>query len=361
MIRVCPRCARAFEEKVNCCPDDGADTALSEDPRVGQRFGAYRLMGALGRGSMGSVYRAEHEVIGKPVAVKILHPRLMDHPEVRQRFMVEARAASLLRHPGVVDVTDFGTSPDGCPFMVMELLRGTGLNEEVERQGALPALRALPIISQLCRAVHACHRAGVVHRDLKPENIVLLKEAPEASPHSAGASVEPQRDQVKILDFGLASVRAHTARLDRELERRRTVSGSPCFMSPEQALGRTGDSRSDIYSLGVILFEMLTGEVPFMGETPQEVMRCHVSHPVPSMRRMRPDLSIPPEAEHVMHTAMAKRPADRYQSAAALLTAIEACFEDVLQASAEADGALPPRQATAALGSVRDGLFLLRR
>ena len=203
-----------------------------------------------------------------------------------------------------VDVSDFGWTGDDCPYIVMELLEGVTLDAELERAGALSPLAVLPLVSQVCAGVTACHEQGIVHRDLKPENIVLLPppdgldlgttlaevRATASRNAPGGRPRAPDREHsrwVKILDFGLASLRDLTQELDADAERNALVTGTPYYLSPEQAQGRTGDARSDIYSIGVILFELLTGEVPFPGDTVADVLRQHLSAPVPSMRRLR--------------------------------------------------------------------------
>ncbi len=352
-MKVCPRCARLYPHGGDCCPHDGEPLVPPTARRTGTRLGPYRVMGQLGGGSMGSVYRAEHVIIAKSVCLKVLHRDLMADPAIPQRLLVEARAASALRHPGIVDVTDFGHTPDGCPFVVMEYLDGETLEAVIVREGNLPARRALGITAQVCRAIHACHVAGIVHRDLKPANIMLLPVADELEPLAPRRPGSAPEEQVKILDFGLASVREATARLDASCEEQGFVAGSPTYMSPEQSFGRTGDARSDIYAIGVMLFEMLTGELPFDGETVTEVLCMHRNRAVPSMRRMRPDLYIPAEAEKVVATAMAKRPGDRYQSAQDFLIALSVAFGAELQTVEEAP---PARVRTVAWGGGLTGI-----
>jgi serine/threonine protein kinase len=287
---------------------------------------------------MGAVYRGEHVVIGKPVALKVLHPRLTRLPQVVDRFLIEARAASMIRHPNIVDVTDFGELPDGRPFFVMEYLEGLNLEQTITREGQLPLYRAVNILRQVSRALYACHQQGVVHRDLKPENIVLLRregnrdlvELPTDSAMDPTVRKEDFWDEVRILDFGVAQIQEMTASLDAETREQGIVFGSPYYVSPEQATGKTGDHRSDIYALGVMFFEMLTGKVPFDGETAQQIMTQHTQVPPPSLRQVRPDLELPAEAEALVQRSMAKRPQDRHRSAAHFFEDLSQCFGDVI-------------------------------
>jgi len=356
----CPRCGRVFSARLEAkhCPADGSPLTPSIDPRTGTRVGAYRVLGPLGRGSMGTVYRAEHVFLQKVVAMKVLHRQMLADSRVRQRFLVEARTASRLHHPNVVDVSDFGWTGDDCPYIVMELLEGQTLDAELEQEGAMAPMVVLPLVSQVCAAVTACHEQGIVHRDLKPENIVLL---PPPDGLALGTTVDRVRPSasrrprhrpqwVKVLDFGLASFHDLTRELDRDAEREELITGTPYYLSPEQAQGKTGDARSDIYSIGVILFELLTGELPFPGDTVAEVLRQHLEAPVPSMRRVRPDLRIPPEADQVVYRAMAKRPGDRFASAAELMEALGSCYRSVRDSVLGLGGA-PARARTVAFGS----------
>lgn len=333
-VRVCPSCARIYDSETTLCPVDGVFLQLSQDPRTGMRVGNYLLMGPLGEGGMGHVYRAEHVLIQKEVAIKVLRLHLAQDKQLAQRFLMEARAASMVRHSAIVDVTDFGELPDGCAFIVMEFVDGPNLAKEIAQQERLPLYRAVNILNQVCQALIVCHDKGIAHRDLKPENIVLLRRegrrdlitvprSPEAEP-----AVRRERfyDEVKILDFGIAKIQQLTAQLDEETKSRGMVFGSPYYLSPEQAQGEPGDHRSDIYALGIIFYEMLTGEVPFNGDTTQEIMRQHIYERVPSMRARWPDLEIPPEADQLVSRATAKAMRDRHRSVADFLNELRHCF-----------------------------------
>ncbi|MFH2005119.1 MAG: serine/threonine-protein kinase [bacterium] len=335
---VCPVCARIYDESTTLCLVDGTFLRQCSDPRTGTKVGNYLLMGPLGEGGMGQVYRGEHVVIGKEVAIKVLRQTLAKQEQVVKRFLMEARAASMIRHPNIVDVTDFGQFPDGCSFFVMEFLDGPDLAKAITREGRLPLYRAVNILTQVSRALHACHIKGIAHRDLKPENIILLAREgrrdiirlPSDPSVDPVVESEGRYDEVKILDFGIAKIQETTAVLDHESMTKGLVFGSPYYLSPEQATGKPGDHRSDIYALGVIFFEMLTGDVPFGGDTAADIMRSHLRDPVPSMADCRPDLNIPDEAQQLVQRAMAKTPQDRQRSAAVFLEQLSNCFGDVI-------------------------------
>jgi serine/threonine protein kinase len=251
---------------------------------------------------------------------------------------MEARAASMIRHSSIVDVTDFGELPDGCSFIVMEFLDGPNLSQVIDQQSQLPLYRAVTILTQVCQALQACHAAGIAHRDLKPENIVLLRREGRRDlvtvprTPNTGPTVQRERfyDEVKILDFGIAKIQQMTAALDHATKAKGMVFGSPYYLSPEQARGEPGDHHSDIYSIGIIFYEMLTGEIPFDGETPQEILGKHVQTPMPSMCTTRPELKIPIEADQLVARATAKNPRDRPRSAEAFLDGLQHCFGDVI-------------------------------
>ncbi|HYQ14394.1 MAG TPA: serine/threonine-protein kinase, partial [Polyangiaceae bacterium] len=230
-----------------------------KDPFIGRELlgGQFRVLEKIGTGGMGSVYRAEQPAMNRMVAIKILHPKLAGRKDLTSRFRREARAMSQLTHPNTVKVFMYGElEDDGSLYIVMEMLEGRNLNQTVRKEGPLPADRAIPILIQCCGALQEAHDLGIVHRDLKPENIFLSKQG--------GIN-----DYPKVLDFGLAKVTERQMQPGSViLTQEGMVFGTPEFMSPEQAQGKTLDARSDIYSLAVILYEVLTGKLPFSARTP---------------------------------------------------------------------------------------------
>jgi serine/threonine-protein kinase len=269
----------------------------------------YRLVDLLGQGGMGCVYRAEHLAIGKQLAVKVLSPALAGDDECRTRFLREARAISHISHENIVEVTDFGVSDDGLTFLVMELLRGRGLAEVLAQGGAVPWRRAKPILLQICRAIHAAHEKGILHRDIKPENCHLIKRG--GNP-----------DFVKVLDFGLAKALGPQTGIEASLTGVGRVLGTAEYMSPERVRDEPLDARSDVYSLGVLMYEVLTGSVPFAGEHYSQVFQQQL-HALPvSLRRVAPAADIPAAMEAVVLRALDKDPNRRFQTVRELAEAI---------------------------------------
>ena len=275
---------------------------------VGQTIGNYMLTAKLGEGGMGVVYLAEHPVIGRKVAMKAIHPELLRNPEVVSRFVTEAKSVNQIGNEHIVDIHDFGTTPDGEFYFIMEFLQGDALVDRLKRTAPLDLGRALAIAAQVADALGASHQHGIIHRDLKPENIFLITK---------GHAV----DFVKVLDFGLAKL---TLGDDKVSHKTRTgsVMGTPYYMAPEQCEGKANiDHRADVYSLGVIVFEMLTGKVPFGGEGYGEIIVKHITAAVPSPRAINPRL--PASIESIILRALAKPREERFQTmeefAAALL------------------------------------------
>lgn len=271
----------------------------------------YRIEGKLGTGGIGVVYRAVQLPLARPVAVKVLHEDLTTLAELRARFEREARVLSALTHPHVVSISDYGIDDDR-PFLVMELLEGQTL-EEIVREDPIEPDRALAIARQILRGLAFAHSKGIAHRDLKPAN-VFLSRMPDASEH------------VKLLDFGLARMvqTGDDAEEHPTLTTRGVVFGTPAYMSPEQASGSDVDERSDVYSAGVLLFELLAGRRPFLGDTRAELLRAHLMAPVPRLASVRPELRVSPELADVIDVAMAKEPGERYSDARDMLAAIDA-------------------------------------
>ena len=269
---------------------------------VGQTVGNYNITAKLGEGGMGTVFLAEHPVIGSKVALKAIHPEYARSPEVVSRFVNEARAVNQIGHDHIIDIHDFGTTPGGDFYFIMEYLNGEMLSDQRGRQVAFSPARALHIVAQIADALAASHERGVIHRDLKPDNIFLITR-------------DGKPDFVKVLDFGLAKLTTVSGAVPAYTTDAGIIMGTPYYMSPEQCEGRTElDHRTDVYSLGVILFEMLTGQVPFAGEGYGEVMTKHISLPPPAARKFVPGLPIALEA--ILSRALAKDPGARFQTMA---------------------------------------------
>src|SRR5262245_47160210 len=256
----------------------------------------YYLESELGVGGMGTVYRARRLLIGDKVAVKVLHPDQMSDYQAIERFRREAQTAARLKHANLINIFDFGVSNEGILYQAMELAEGETLRQMIEREGTISETVSAEIIRQVCAGLDEAHREGVVHRDIKPENILILKT-------TSGI-------QVKVLDFGIVAL--SDSNVDK-LTRTGTVLGTPHYMSPEQCMGSELDGRSDIYSLGVVLFEMLTGEVPFKSPTPSAIVIQQVNQAPPQLRSVNPNIS--PAIEAVVLHALAKTPDARPQSA----------------------------------------------
>jgi len=286
---------------------------------------------------MGVVYRAEHVYIGREVAVKILHEGYGAREDSIKRFLREARAASSINHPNIVDVTDFGKSTDGTVFFVMELLVGQPLDAILARETRLDLLRSITICNQLAAALAAAHGKGIIHRDLKPENVMLIpregrrelvRRVNDPSGEHETTERETRFDFVKILDFGVAKVREPETQKER-VTQAGVVFGTPEYMAPETARIGFSDARSDVYALGVMFYEMLTGVVPFTGDAPVDVMMKQVNERVPRMHDVAPEAEITEETEHMILKALAKDPEHRQQSMEEFHRDLQKCYGQV--------------------------------
>ncbi len=286
--------------------------------RLGTSIGNYRLDRILGRGGMGTVYAGEHVYIKKNVAVKVLHPQFAKYQEAIHRFLREARAATSINHANIVDVTDFGILADGPVYFVMEYLEGKSLEDLIEKEGAVELHRALNVANQIALALEAAHAVGVIHRDLKPDNIMLLKKPGRrdlvrmAPDQTWITEREESYDFVKVLDFGIAKVMIQDELMAETVQG--AVFGTPEYMSPEAARGEDVDHRADVYSLGVILFDMLCGRPPFEAPQSSEVLSMHIHTPAPSPREFAPHREITEMADELIVKAMQKDPGRRYQT-----------------------------------------------
>ena len=279
------------------------------DPLIGAVVGErYRIVSRIGVGGMGAVYRAEHTMMRRDLAIKVLLSELGGREEFARRFEREAESASRLAHPNIITVTDFGRTPDGSLFLAMEFLAGDSLTTAING-GPLPRERALGIIRQILRGLDHAHGAGVVHRDLNPDNIMLVER-------------DGQRDVVKILDFGIAKV-TEPASGQEVLTQAGVIFGTPEYLSPEQAVGESVDARADLYAAGVILYEMLAGRRPFESEDKVKIISMHLSHAPPRIREVDPTVDVPFALEQVVLQALEKHRENRFASATAFLQALE--------------------------------------
>ena len=302
-VKTCPTCGTEYPLSERFCPRDG--TALRGANPLGDLVGSivhdkFHVMKKLGEGGMGAVYLAEHVKMGKKMALKVMNPGMHQDADAIARFNREAKNASQINHPNVCAIYDFGETSDGLIYLAMEFIEGSSLSGLIEKAGSLAPARAASIIHQAADALQVAHDYGIVHRDLKPDNIMIAK-ARDGS------------DQVKVVDFGIAKASSSDA---QKVTKTGLVVGTPEYMSPEQLAGDKLDGRSDIYSLGLVAFNCLTGKLPFPSNSAQEAMIMRLTDHPKTLAEIRPDISWPDELEAVIAKALARDAVDRYQSAA---------------------------------------------
>lgn len=310
--KVCLECNRQFTGIVAACPHDGGDLVpMGRDPLVGTcLMGKYDIIDVIGHGGMGVVYKGRQVMMDRTVAIKMLQTQHIADSMSVKRFYQEGKAASKMNHPHVITVYDFGvTANTGQPFIVMDYLQGVALSDLIKEEGQLGVERSIKVLSQATDALDHAHRMGVIHRDLKPSNIMLI-------------DYEDEKDYVKVVDFGVAKLITAGGEQQR-LTQMGEVCGSPVYMSPEQCQGLELDNRSDIYSMGIVIYETLTGRLPILGKTMVDTMSKHITDMPPRFSEVRPDLYIPERLEAVVFKALAKDPAERHQSMADLTKDLE--------------------------------------
>jgi len=304
-VKLCPTCGREFPDNQKFCPADGtvlrAKSASAD--LVGQVIATnYHILKKLGEGGMGAVYLGEHVKMGRKSAIKVMAAAMAQDPDAISRFNREAGNAAKISHPNVCQVYDFGETPDGLIYLVMEFIEGQSLKDLIEKEGALPPPRAASILKQAADALQAAHDLNIVHRDIKPDNIMVVQGRDGA-------------DIVKVVDFGIARA-VGGDEPGQKVTKTGLVVGTPEYMSPEQLSGDKLDGRSDIYSLALVLYRMLTGTLPFEADSAQEVMIKRLTDEPTPLEQARTDIEYPPKLQLVMNVALARTPAERYQSAA---------------------------------------------
>lgn len=296
---------------------DSPKSSEKTDPLIGRVIhDRFRIIAPIARGGMGAVYKAEQAPLGRLVALKVLSPKhdVDKDPEFRKRFFLEAATVAKLTHPNTVTVFDYGQGDGGLYFIAMELLEGVTLKHALRESGPFPPERAIHVTKQICRSLREAHRLGIVHRDMKPGNVMLLEQGDE-------------KDFVKLLDFGL--VKDTEAADEEDLTQAGVFMGSPKYMSPEQIQGERVDGRSDIYSVGVIFFELLTGRPPFEREKQVQILMDHLNAPIPAMSSIEGHPPVPGDLEAIVRKCLAKKREERFADMDALLLALKALEGDV--------------------------------
>jgi serine/threonine-protein kinase len=344
-MKACPACNTRYDDNTTYCVKDGSpvvpDVLSPQAPMIGQLIGdRYKIIRKIGEGGMGEVYVAEHIHIEKRVALKLLRAEVLSNQEAVSRFRIEARSASSIGHDNIIQIDDFGTLPDGRVYMAMEFLQGAPLNELLARE-PLPIHRALDIMIQTAKGLSAAHAKNITHRDMKPENVyVTQKEG---------------RDVPKILDFGIAKVSGGDTA--QNLTVAGTIFGTPFYMAPEQAMGGKMDHRVDIYAMGIILYEVFTGTVPFKAETFMGILTQHITQPPvpPSQMAAQNGRICPPELEAIILKCIQKDPNQRYQTMAELTNALMEFYRFYVGANAMTQ--MPWAQQSGPYGRASSGPF----
>ncbi|MDP2343407.1 MAG: serine/threonine-protein kinase [Deltaproteobacteria bacterium] len=328
-MKGCVVCQNELKDDARFCPNCGAEqpkveVTPGEDPLLGAIIARkFKIEKVLGVGGMGKVYKARQLALDKAVVVKVLHDQFRDDPQLVQRFQREARAASRLNHPNSIQIIDFGQDEGGVVFMAMEFLQGQDLFAMLKKEGPLESVRLAKVMIQVCSALAEAHEMKVIHRDLKPENIMIEDR-------------RGQRDFVKVLDFGIAKIQDPQENAGQALTQMGMVCGTPEYMSPEQARGLALDPRSDIYSLGIILYQLATGELPFTADTPIGIVTKHIlEKPIPP-RQKRPQ--IPEEMERIILKALEKEPGGRFDTVVQMGEALEEIVRTNIVATGTSSG-----------------------
>jgi serine/threonine-protein kinase len=345
----CPSCGTPFDGSPRFCPACGtvlaaaAADAPAPDPLLGQVLGAkYTVIRLIGEGGMGAVYEGDQQLgtTKRKVAVKTLHPHLSRDPKIKARFEREVATVAQLEHPNTIQVYDFGSTAEGILYIVMEFLHGKSLADLIETQGALQPARAQNILEQVCGSLEEAHARGIVHRDLKPDNVVLVERA-------------GKKDFVKVLDFGIAKRAKDEDKEEQKLTQQGMVLGTPPYMSPEQFTGRPIDLRSDIYSLGVMAYEMLSGQLPFKADTAWEWATQHMTQPPIPIESLAEGARATEAMRGALRRALAKSPDERFQGVSEFIQAFSGSATGVFHAETGDLGAGLARQKTE-LGSPVD-------
>jgi hypothetical protein len=325
--KVCPTCGTEYPLSERFCPRDG--TALRSSNAQGDLLGSivaerYHILKKLGEGGMGTVYLAEHVKMGRKAALKVMNPGMNSDPDAIARFNREAANASRLNHPNVCGIYDFGETPEGLIYLAMEFIEGESLTSLIEKTGFLSAPRAASIIHQAADALAVAHDYGIVHRDLKPDNIMITRS-------------RDGNDMVKVVDFGIAKASSSDA---QKVTKTGLVVGTPEYMSPEQLAGDKLDGRSDIYSLGLVAFNCLTGTLPFQSDSAQEAMIMRLTDQPKTLAEMKPDIAWPPALQAVMDKVLSRDAGLRYQNSAEFGRDIAKAVENMPAAVAAAAGTM---------------------
>ncbi|HTD21274.1 MAG TPA: protein kinase [Terriglobales bacterium] len=316
-MKYCDICHQTYPTEFTTCPRDQSPLRTTTELLQGMVLrGKYEIQEKLGAGGMATVYLAKHKAFSELRAIKVVSSRNLEDQNFIRRFKTEAVITRKLQHPNAVRVDDLDETEDGRPFIVMEYVQGANLRSTIQNEGPLPVKRALNIAAQAAAALAAAHELGITHRDIKPDNILLIRQ-PDGS------------DLVKVLDFGIAKVREGSFDIGAGYTATQTglIIGTPQYISPEQAKGEHGDQidgRADLYSLGIVLYEMVTGQLPFQSQTAVGMLMHHLQTPAPDPKVVKPDLNIPPALSALLQKALEKDPANRYQTAQDMLRAIQA-------------------------------------